>query len=228
MPTISPARTLERDAPHLLDPAVVERRAGPRPSSSASPGFAGGFSTRSSTSRADHRARERLLGRAGARHRLDLLAAAQHGRPVADLEHLVELVADEDDRLAVGLEALDDREQLGRLLRRQHGRRLVEDQDLGAAVERLQDLDALLLADGDLRDRAPSARPRARTAARARARAPPRRARRACTPSRVGSMPSTMFSATVITGISMKCWCTIPIPARDRVLRRAERDRLAR
>ena len=22
-----------------------------------------------------------------------------------------------------------------------------------------------------------------------------------------------MFSATVITGISMKCWCTIPIPA---------------
>ncbi len=33
------------------------------------------------------------------------------------------------------------------------------------------------------------------------------------TPSRVGSMPRTMFSATVITGISMKCWCTIPIPA---------------
>jgi hypothetical protein len=23
-----------------------------------------------------------------------------------------------------------------------------------------------------------------------------------------------MFSATVITGMSMKCWCTIPIPAR--------------
>ena len=29
----------------------------------------------------------------------------------------------------------------------------------------------------------------------------------------VGSLASTMFSATVITGISMKCWCTIPIPA---------------
>jgi len=28
----------------------------------------------------------------------------------------------------------------------------------------------------------------------------------------VGSVASTMFSATVITGISMKCWCTIPIP----------------
>ena len=29
----------------------------------------------------------------------------------------------------------------------------------------------------------------------------------------VGSMPSTMFSATVMTGMSVKCWCTIPIPA---------------
>ena len=28
-----------------------------------------------------------------------------------------------------------------------------------------------------------------------------------------GSIPSTMFSATVITGMSMKCWWTIPIPA---------------
>ena len=32
-------------------------------------------------------------------------------------------------------------------------------------------------------------------------------------PSRTGSVPSTMFSATVITGMSMKCWCTIPMPA---------------
>ena len=47
-----------------------------------------------------------------------------------------------------------DLEQLGRLLRRQHRRRLVEDQDVGAAVERLQDLDALLLADGDVSTRA--------------------------------------------------------------------------
>ena len=52
---------------------------------------------------ADHRAGERLLGRALARHRLDLLAAPQDGDPVGDLEHLVQLVADEDDRLAVGL-----------------------------------------------------------------------------------------------------------------------------
>ena len=50
------------------------------------------------------------------------------------------------------LERAQDLEQLPRLLRRQHRRRLVEDQDVGAAVERLQDLDALLLADGDVLD----------------------------------------------------------------------------
>ena len=31
-------------------------------------------------------------------------------------------------------------------------------------------------------------------------------------PAFVGSVARTMFSATVITGMSMKCWCTIPIP----------------
>ncbi len=30
----------------------------------------------------------------------------------------------------------------------------------------------------------------------------------------VGSWPSMRFSATVKTGMSMKCWCTIPMPAR--------------
>ena len=39
-------------------------------------------------------------------------------------------------------------------LRRQHRRGLVEDEDVGAAVERLQDLDALLLADRDVLRRA--------------------------------------------------------------------------
>ena len=101
---------------------------------------------------ADHHPCEAVLGRAFARDGVDPLAAPEHRDPVGDLEHLVQLVADEDDRLAVGLQAADDREELARLLRRQHRRRLVEDQDLGAAEERLQDLDPLLLADGDARD----------------------------------------------------------------------------
>ena len=37
-------------------------------------------------------------------------------------------------------------DELARLLRGQDGRRLVEDEDLRAAIERLQDLDPLLLA----------------------------------------------------------------------------------
>ena len=171
---------------------------------------------------ADHRARERLLGRALARHRLDRLAAPQHGDPVGDLEHLVQLVADEDDRLAVRLQAADDLEELARLLRRQHRGRLVEDQDVGAAVERLQDLDALLLADGDVADE------RGRVDGEPEllgelAHAPLGRALVEQAIRRVGSTPSTMFSATVITGISMKCWCTIPIPAP--IASRAERER---
>ena len=44
-------------------------------------------------------------------------------------------------------EPAQDREDLLRLLRRQHGRRLVEHEDPGLAVERLEDLDALLPAD---------------------------------------------------------------------------------
>src|SRR5699024_8341575 len=40
-----------------------------------------------------------------------------------------------------------------------------------------------------------------------------RAAARSSRPPLVGSCPSTMFSATVKTGTSMKCWWTIPIPA---------------
>ena len=35
------------------------------------------------------------------------------------------------------------------------------------------------------------------------------------------------FSTTVSGSTSMKCWWTMPMPARDRVRRRADRDRLA-
>ena len=35
-----------------------------------------------------------------------------------------------------------------------------------------------------------------------------------------------MFSATVITGMSMKCWCTMPMRLRDRVPWGLERHRL--
>ena len=80
------------------------------------------------------------------------LPAAEHRDPVGDLEHLVQLVRDEDDRHPLGDEAAEDLEELDGLLRRQHGGRLVEDEDVGAAVQRLEDLDALLLTDRDVPD----------------------------------------------------------------------------
>ena len=61
-------------------------------------------------------------------------------------------MADEDDARALRREAAQDGEDLLGLLRRQHGGRLVEDEDARLAVERLEDLDALLLADRQAAD----------------------------------------------------------------------------
>ena len=64
----------------------------------------------------------------------------------------MELVRDEDDRAPVaGHRANRLEERLG-LLRGEHGSRLVEDEDARLLVERLQDLDTLLLTEGELPD----------------------------------------------------------------------------
>ena len=147
---LAPAH-LERDIADLLErPVVLDRQPFDREQRLGR--LAGALVDPQQHLAPDHQARQALLGRAGRRQRLDLLAAAQHRDPVGDLGHLVQLVADEDDRLALLGQAPDDREELLRLLRRQHRGRLVEHEDVGAAVERLQDLDALLLADGDVLD----------------------------------------------------------------------------
>ena len=54
--------------------------------------------------------------------------------------------------LPSALQVLEDAEQVVGLGGRQHARRLVEDQDVALAVERLEDLDALLEADRELAD----------------------------------------------------------------------------
>ena len=143
--------------------------------------------------------------------RADALAAPQHGDAVGDVEHLVQLVGDEDDGRARPRSArrrtLDE---LGRLLRGQHRRRLVEHEDPRAAVQRAQDLDALLLADGDVLDRA--RRGRRQPVALGQLAGAPRAALTSSSPPLRGSAPSTRFSATVMTGMSMKCWNTMPMP----------------
>ena len=50
------------------------------------------------------------------------------------------------------IEAADDAEELVDLARREHRGRLVEDEDVGVAEQRLQQLDALLLADREVLD----------------------------------------------------------------------------
>ena len=77
---------------------------------------------------ADHHVRQGLLRRLRGVHAADVLSLAQHGDAIRNGEHLVQLVGDDNDRLAVGLHVPHNGKELVRLLRRQDGRRLVEDQ----------------------------------------------------------------------------------------------------
>ncbi len=61
-------------------------------------------------------------------------------------------MGDEDDGLVLTFEHAQHVEQLIRFSRRQHRRRLVEHQDLGAADQRLEDLNSLLEANRQFAD----------------------------------------------------------------------------
>ena len=101
---------------------------------------------------ADHHVGQGLLIGVLRLHVADVFALAEDGDAVGDREHLMQLVRDDDEGFAVGLHVAHDLEQLVRLLRRENGGRLVEDQDVGAAIEHLDDLDGLLLRDGHVID----------------------------------------------------------------------------
>ena len=81
----------------------------------------------------------------GLRHQF---AAAQHRNAMRDAQHLAQLVADEDDGQAFGYHLRQHLEQRFTLLRREHGRGLIQDQDACAAVQRLEDFHALAFAHG--------------------------------------------------------------------------------
>ena len=101
---------------------------------------------------ADHHAGKLFLRRVLDVHGADVLALAQDSAAVRHGHDLVELVGDEEDGLAFLCQAAHDVHELFDLLRRQNGSRLIEDQDLIVAVEHLEDLRALLHADGDVLD----------------------------------------------------------------------------
>ena len=102
-------------------------------------------------------------------------------------------------------------EQRLALLRRQHRGRLVEDQDARAAVQRLQDLDPLALAHRQVADA--RVRVDGQAEALASVAAAPRAAARRENGRHSGSVPSITLSSTLRLSASVKCWCTMPMPA---------------
>ena len=130
-------------------------------------------------------------------------------------QHLVEFVADEDDRQPSAPPSAQRGEQRLALLRRQHRGGLVEDQDARVAREpapsgsRRAGARPTEIADARVRDRR-AGRSAARSRAAARRRAPARRGRHS------GSVPSITLSSTDRLSASVKCWWTMPMPLRAR------------
>ena len=100
----------------------------------------------------DHQLGQLARGDVPGQHGGDRGAAPDDRDLVGDLEHLVELVRDEDDGEALLLEPAQRVEELVDLLGHEDGGRLVEDQGAGAAVEDLEDLDALPVTDAEVLD----------------------------------------------------------------------------
>ena len=94
---------------------------------------------------ADHHFGQHILVGLGGIDGTDVLAAAENGHAVGECQDLVELMGDDDDRFPVVPHTAQDREQHLGLLGSQHGGGLVQNQDVGVAVEDLDDLHRLLL-----------------------------------------------------------------------------------
>ena len=75
-------------------------------------------------------------------------AVVHDADPVGQVEDVVDVVADEEDADALGLELPDEVAHLGGLGRAERGRGLVHDQDPGVEVDRAGDGDGLALAAG--------------------------------------------------------------------------------
>ena len=82
----------------------------------------------------------------------DHFALPHHRNVVGDRHDLPELVGDEDHRLPLLTEFGEDAEEVVRLLRGQHPGGFVEDEDVRAPVERLEDFHTLLQAHWQVLD----------------------------------------------------------------------------
>ena len=79
-------------------------------------------------------------------------AVAQHGDLVGEIHDLVQLVRDEDQAFAIVLHLTQRDEKIIDFGWRQDRRRLIEDEQLCIAVQRLEDLGPLAFANGKLPD----------------------------------------------------------------------------
>ena len=140
-------------------------------------------------------------------------AVAEDGAAVGDAEELVELVRDEDDPPPLGGERAQDVREGPPLGRRQRRRRLVKDEQVarrGRAASGSRPAGVTPTERSSIDRR--RARRRARTTRELAHLARPRVGRGTASGG-PGRSPSATFSATVMSGTSMKCWCTIPIPS---------------
>ena len=151
MPTISPARSAERDVLDAGDAAIVAHGQSARLQHDLA-GMGGALLDLENDLAADHRVGE--FGRRGFRRleSRDDFAAPHHRDAIGQAHDLAQLVGDEDDRLVLRFQHAQHRKKLVGLGRRQHGGRLVEHQDFRAADKRLEDFDALLQADRQFAD----------------------------------------------------------------------------
>ncbi len=79
-------------------------------------------------------------------------ALAQDADAIGEGDDFGHFVGDEDDRLPLRLHHGKDPAQILGLLRGEHGGGLIEDDDIGATVDELEDLHTLLFADAELPD----------------------------------------------------------------------------
>ncbi len=97
-----------------------------------------------------HHLHQLIAGHLARRSRADHPAVAQNGDAVADVHHLVQLVRDEDQRMAFLHHAPQRCKQIIDFLRGKDCGWLIEDDQPCAAVQRFHDLHPLLFANGKL------------------------------------------------------------------------------
>ena len=94
---------------------------------------------------AHHHFGQAFLRGLGGLNGTDAVPLAKHGHAVAQAQNLVELVGDDDDGMPLIAHVAQHLEQPVRLLGGEHGGRLVQNQDVRAAVEHFDDFHRLLL-----------------------------------------------------------------------------------